>query len=87
MRREHEAQLGHPPAERGLGLEQVGVQAGFGQVDGGAHAADTPADDQDAARRRPVHPIRRALQLLLQPFPGTTFVAHRSVGHLDRTAH
>ena len=48
MRGEHEAELGDPAAQRRAGLEQVRVEAGVGQVDGGAHAADAAADDENA---------------------------------------
>jgi hypothetical protein len=47
--REHEAELSHAPAEGRAGFHQVRVDPGFGQVDGGSHAADAAADDQDAA--------------------------------------
>jgi hypothetical protein len=46
---EHEAELSHAPAESRAGFHQVRVDPGFGQVDGGPHAADAAANDQDAA--------------------------------------
>jgi hypothetical protein len=49
MRGEHEPELSHAAAKGRAGFHQVGMNAGFGQVDGRPHSPYAPADHQDAA--------------------------------------
>ncbi len=42
---EHEAQLGHDPADAGRRVQQIDLVPRVGQVHGGAHASHAGADD------------------------------------------
>jgi hypothetical protein len=43
MSGEHEAQLGHSAAETGFPFDEVYVQAGFREVNGGSHTPNAAA--------------------------------------------